>query len=455
MLASAVSVTSTPGALSSLVNDKTVTELTVSGNIDARDLAFIADELTGLSILNLSSAHIVAYSGTVSSLGDDTEFAANQLPARVFFGKAFTRVTLPSSLVSIGDAALAGCRDIATVNLPSTLQSIGNDAFNNSGVTLASIPASVTRMGKRAFSGCRRMTHAKVYCATLGEDAFAGNWNLSNITLGAGLSVIGSGAFKGTVATTITVDSGCALSSIGDEAFRNTRMASFNFGQFTKLKSIGAWAFANTKLTSVAVPNTVTSIGDGAFFYIPTLTEVSLPRTITRVGRFLLAGDNAVEGDSILMRGHKEVGDYAFYNWDRAERFVVSSSVEQIGERAFAGMTSLKKLYAYPRAVPQLGENVWDGVNQAAATLYVHGTVVDNYSAAAQWMDFGNILPYKLVTLDLNNDGEVDVADVVALANFVMGDIPPIFDAESADVNGDGQVDISDVVYLANIVMGT
>ena len=56
---------------------------------------------------------------------------------------------------------------------------------------------------------------------------------------------------------------------------------------------------------------------------------------------------------------------------------------------------------------------------------------------------------------DVNGDGEVNVTDAVALANYVMGDIPETFYFEAADLNGDEDVNVSDVVALANIVMGT
>ena len=55
---------------------------------------------------------------------------------------------------------------------------------------------------------------------------------------------------------------------------------------------------------------------------------------------------------------------------------------------------------------------------------------------------------------DANGDGNVDVSDVVALANHVMGDTPSGFSKDAADMNGDGEVDITDVTSLANTLMG-
>ncbi len=55
---------------------------------------------------------------------------------------------------------------------------------------------------------------------------------------------------------------------------------------------------------------------------------------------------------------------------------------------------------------------------------------------------------------DVNNDREVDITDVVAIANFVMGSTPANFVEANADINGQDGVDITDVVKLANTVMG-
>jgi hypothetical protein len=53
---------------------------------------------------------------------------------------------------------------------------------------------------------------------------------------------------------------------------------------------------------------------------------------------------------------------------------------------------------------------------------------------------------------DVNRDGKVNVSDVSALINMIMG-ITAV-DQEVADVNGDGRVNVSDVSALINIILG-
>ena len=56
---------------------------------------------------------------------------------------------------------------------------------------------------------------------------------------------------------------------------------------------------------------------------------------------------------------------------------------------------------------------------------------------------------------DVNQDGQLNVLDVVSIVGEVLGDSPPSFDAGLADINQDGQVNILDVVMLVQQVLGT
>ena len=55
---------------------------------------------------------------------------------------------------------------------------------------------------------------------------------------------------------------------------------------------------------------------------------------------------------------------------------------------------------------------------------------------------------------DINQDGQMDVSDVVVLSSLVMGEGVNYYNKNMADVNGDGEVNVTDVVALANKTMG-
>jgi hypothetical protein len=61
-------------------------------------------------------------------------------------------------------------------------------------------------------------------------------------------------------------------------------------------------------------------------------------------------------------------------------------------------------------------------------------------------MDFSSSLPG-----DLNDDGMVNVLDVVVLVNIVLGQAG---EDPAGDLNGDGLINVLDVVILVNIILG-
>lgn len=54
---------------------------------------------------------------------------------------------------------------------------------------------------------------------------------------------------------------------------------------------------------------------------------------------------------------------------------------------------------------------------------------------------------------DANHDGEVDVADIIAIANHILGTTPDTFDETAANVNGDEDIDVADIIGVANIIL--
>ena len=61
--------------------------------------------------------------------------------------------------------------------------------------------------------------------------------------------------------------------------------------------------------------------------------------------------------------------------------------------------------------------------------------------------------PYDLG--DVNGDGVVNVTDVTALINKILGNSPTGFNSIVADLNGDGAINVSDVTLLINKILGT
>ncbi len=89
-------------------------------------------------------------------------------------------------------------------------------------------------------------------------------------------------------------------------------------------------------------------------------------------------------------------------------------------------------------------------------------TLIDMEGTKNFWVKVNSGAPYLYGTTpdvpvtkgDANGDGTVDVADVVAIVNKILGEPAEGFNEAAADVNGDGTIDVADVVATVNIILG-
>ena len=64
-------------------------------------------------------------------------------------------------------------------------------------------------------------------------------------------------------------------------------------------------------------------------------------------------------------------------------------------------------------------------------------------------------LSARLTLGDVNDDGSIDILDVVLMVNFILGsDTPDALEFAAADLNSDGILNILDVVTLTNLILG-
>ena len=392
----AINVENNAGQIGKNITDRSITALTVTGTVDARDIAFMADSLPNLASLNLGAASVLAYqeNGLTTKTVKKT-YPADEIPATAFFGKKLSDIVLPANLKSIGFGAFAGCRNLKAVALPSTLDSIAPFSFNGcQALEAVSIPDGVAHIGEWAFANATGLASVTIdgnTPVTIGTNAFMGCTKLQTVTLGKGVKTIGAGAFKGCTSTfTPTLAQDIELQSIGEGAFLQSGCTAFDFAACHKLTTIGAWAFACSKLQKAEIPENVEALGDGAFFYAAELSRVVLPSTkLKKISSYLLAG-TATANDTIISYTSiaDTVGDYAFYNADKVKKIILASSTAAVGFKSMAGTTGLAELWAAPKEVPATADSVWSGIDQKKVTLYVYDSAINDYKAAEQWKEF-------------------------------------------------------------------
>ena len=450
----ALDVECTPGSLSSQLIDKNITELKITGTLDARDFKFIADELDALTSVDLSGAAIAAYDCTTPLFASDIHYPANTIPAMAFFGKPLTTVTLAQDTKAIGMAAFAGCKQLTEIDLPEGLDSIAAYAFSSSALGHINLPGTIKTMGIGVFAHCTSLLTATVNPAAamaLPKDTFLDCLFLNVLSLGQNVVAIEDGALAGAERlTSITFIDGNNISHIGTAAFIGSGITNFNFEQSTTLNHIGDWAFATSKQVSATMPASVNHVGKGAFYYAKDLNSYVPNGTLTKIDDYTLAG-TAVTNDNAAGTVTDTIGAYAFYNTP-ATTLTLPATLKYIGTQAMAGMTQMQSLTSEAETVPALGDDVWAGVNQAVIPLYVPNSSFDAYNEAMQWQNFMVTKKWAIVG-DVNQDGYVNSADVTALYSFILHNNMQFY--ETSDVNQDGSINAADVTAVYRIILGS
>ena len=272
------------------------TNLTAEVTSQNSDYPYWATIITTANIPASVTYNSVTY--TVTSIGD-----------RAFQNcSGLTSVTIGNSVTSIGKSAFYGCSGLTSVEIPNTVTSIGTQAFCFcSGLTSVTIGNSVTSIGEYAFYGCTGLTSVTIpnSVTSIGNYAFSGCTGLTSVVLNSDAIVSHSYSYNnniknvfGSQVTEYII--GDSVTSIGEYAFYQcSGLTSVTIGN--SVTSIGDYAFRNCSgLTSVTIPNSVTSIGRWAFDGCTGLTSVTIPNSVTSIGDFAFSSCSGLTSVTIL-----------------------------------------------------------------------------------------------------------------------------------------------------------
>lgn len=364
-------------------------DVVLSGPVDAAALHAVATSGETIGTLDLSGAEIIAYDGPRLA-ANVTHAPANTLPPYVLSGLKATHVLLPKGLKTIADGALMGS-EITDISIPASCDSIGMGAFAScTRLTSVTLPATAKRLGTHILSGCTSLSSASAMGTEVPEATFAGCTSLSEVTLGTGIKAIGKNAFQGCTALG-SAEFPQGLASIGDGAFGNSGLERADLSHCTSLGTIGTEAFAYcTSLASASLPASASNIGTGLFFDCSSLAEVTLPASLTAIPALTLKGAASIEnGTDLIPADVEEIGTLAFAGMASTTIITLPDALGSISDGAFEGMTSLRFVGASGlTAVPALGADVFDGIDQPRTTLNVSEEMVSSFMAAPQWREF-------------------------------------------------------------------
>ena len=373
-------------------------------------------------------------------IGDEVQ----QIPSYLMYKQIFlTSVTIPNSVTSIGKGSFEGCSNLTSVvwnakncsdfsydsspfkGLTSIKTfKVGNEVeripaylcYGLTGLTSVNIGNSVTSIGKGSFEGCSNLTsvvwNAK-NCSDFSFSTFYGSTNIKTFEVGSEVERIPARLCDGlTGLTSIKVESGNSVYDSREncnaiiETATNTLISGCkNTIIPNSVTSIGDEAFYSCSgLTSVTIGNSVTSIGDRAFYECRGLTSVTIGNSVTEIGRrafdetawynnqpdgLVYAGLVAYKykgtmpsGTSIVLKeGTKGIAGNAFFRCSGLTSVTIPNSVTSIGEWAFydcEGLTSV----TIGNSVTSIGDKAFWGTawynNQPDGLVYA-GPVAYKY----------------------------------------------------------------------------
>ena len=287
------------------------------------------------------------------------------------------------SVTSIGAWAFSDCTGLTSVTIPNSVTSIGNGAFYCcTGLTSVTIPNSVTNIGYYAFEYCYGLTSVTIpnSVTSIGTEAFRNCRSLTSLTIPNSVTSIGNFAFFC-----------CTGLTYINVASDNSNYCSVDGVLFNKDKT-SLIQYPGAKQGAYTIPNSVTSIGDGAFSGCSGLTSVTIPNSVTSIGNSAFSGCSGLQSIKIP-NSVTSIGQYAFADCIGLASVTIPNSVTSIGNGAFYGCRGLTSVTCFATTPPQLDSYVFEEVVDEFIPLYVPAGSIIAYQSADVWKDFTNILP--------------------------------------------------------------
>lgn len=384
---------------------------------------------------------------------NDEEITQLDLPAGIrtisqyafYYASYFTSVTIPSTVDSIGNNAFAACSKMTRVNI--------SDLRSWCGITFANLSANPLSCAHHLYLNDVEVTALELPSGleTIKGYAFASGSAITTVDIPNTVSSIDQSAFYYCEGLT-SVNLPDAMVSIGNSAFYNcNQLSSINIPN--SVVSIGPSAFWNCKaLTSMNLPKTLSSLGSSAFANCTGLTSINIPESLEEIATRAFSGCKGLTNITIG-KSVQRIEDYAFYNCKGLKSVVLPASVNYIDYCAFDNCIALNTFTCLATTPPTASYGLVHSSCYNATTLIVPEASVAAYQAAKYWKNFSHVEGLAGAgSGDVNGDGEIGVNDVTDFIDTLLsgnGDTLSPY----ADVNGDGVISIADIAALIDMLL--
>ena len=370
----------------------------------------ICYNITSTNPLTVEVAYSDSYSGDIvipeKVEYEGKEYSVTSIGNSAFEHTGLTSLTIPNSVNSIGEWAFSGCGGLTSVTIPKSVTSIGGWAFSN----CSALTTIVVKNGNTVFDS---RDNCNAIIRTTDNVLIAG---CKNTIIPNSVTTIGENAFLWCCMSSITIPN--SVTTIKDEAF-----------------------FDCYGLTSMTIPSSVTSIGNRAFQACSSLTSLTIPESVTNIGVdafrgcsgltsiIVKSGNNIYDSrdnsnaiirtadnklilgcqNTIIPENVTSIGENAFDECVGLVSVTIPNKVTTIEQGAFRKCYNLKSV-TIPSSVTNIGRFAFEGCNSLTVIVVDSGNTVydsrDNCNAIIRTSDnqliagcHGTIIPNSVTSI--------------------------------------------------------
>ena len=286
-----------------------------------------------------------------------------------FYGwENLTKITIPDSVENIGVNPFNGCENLLNINISAnnpTLAFIDNALIYKPEKKMVSylsaskeskyeIPYGIESIGDCAFYGCSNLTEITIpdSVKSIGDSAFSRCKNLEKINIPNNVEKIDGNPFVGCgnlLNINISADHP-TLAFMDNALFYKPEKKIISYLSASEeskyeipdgIKSIGDWAFTDCKnLTEITIPDSVQLIGNMAFSVCTNLTEIKIPDSVQSIGNSAFSFCRNLT-EITIPDSVQSIGYRAFNYCKNLTEITIPDSVEKIGDNPFSGCENL------------------------------------------------------------------------------------------------------------------